>query len=73
MNIIPLSYKGESVRFNTEGWVNVTDVAEKFGKRIDNWMRLAETLEYIRALDEAMTGVESEILHPSKCRYVKTS
>lgn len=73
MNIVPLNYKGEAVRFNTEGWINVTGVAERFSKRIDNWMRLAETLEYIRALDEALTGEESQILHPSQSRYVKTS
>ncbi|ELY2796589.1 KilA-N domain-containing protein [Cronobacter dublinensis] len=73
MNIVPLNYKGEAIRFNTEGWVNVTDVAERFGKRIDNWMRLAETLEYIRALDEVLTGADSQILHPSQSRYVKTS
>lgn len=73
MNVIPLNYKGEAVRFNTDGWVNVTGIAERYGKRIDNWMRLAETLEYVRALDEALTGEESQILHPSQSRYVKTS
>lgn len=73
MNIVPLNYKGEIVSFNTDGWINVTGVAERFGKRIDNWMRLAETLEYVRALDEALTGKESQILHPSQSRYVKTS
>lgn len=71
MNIVPLNYKGEIVSFNTDGWINVTGVAERFGKRIDNWMRLAETLEYVRALDEALTGKESQILHPSQSRYVK--
>lgn len=73
MNIVPLNYKGEIVSFNTDGWINVTGVAERFGKRIDNWMRLAETLEYVRALDEALTGKGSQILHPSQSRYVKTS
>ena len=73
MNIVPLNYKGEIVSFNTDGWINVAGVAERFGKRIDNWMRLAETLEYVRALDEALTGKESQILHPSQSRYVKTS
>lgn len=71
MNVIPLNYKGEAVRFNTDGWVNVTGIAERYGKRIDNWMRPAETLEYVRALDDALTGEESQILHPSQSRYVK--
>ncbi|GAB0460404.1 KilA-N domain-containing protein [Escherichia coli] len=34
---------------------------------------MTETLEYVRALDEALTGKESQILHPSQSRYVKTS
>ncbi len=38
MNIVPLNYKGETVRFNIEGWINVTGVAKRFGKRIDNWL-----------------------------------
>lgn len=73
MNVIPLEYKGEAVCFNTDGWVNVTGVAERFGKRVDNWMRLVETLEYVRALDQALTGNESKILHPSQSSYVRTS
>ncbi|MGK3131140.1 KilA-N domain-containing protein [Pantoea sp. C8B4] len=73
MNVIPLEYKGEAVCFNTDGWVNVTGVAERFGKRVDNWKRLVETLEYVRSLDQALTGNESKILHPSQSSYVRTS
>lgn len=73
MNIVPLSYKGESVRFNTDGWINATDIAARFGKRLDHWFSNAETLEYVRALDEVYSGTESEILHPRNCGYVKTS
>ncbi len=30
MNIVPLNYKGEAIRFNTDGWINATDIAKTF-------------------------------------------
>jgi len=73
MNVIPLNYKGEAVRFNTDGWINATDIAARFGKRLDHWLANAETLEYVRALDEVYSGQASEILHTRYSGYVKTS
>ncbi|TYR46618.1 KilA-N domain-containing protein, partial [Escherichia coli] len=32
--------------------INATDIAKRFGKRLDHWLSNAETLEYVRALDE---------------------
>jgi len=73
MNIIPLNYKGEAVRFNSEGWVNATDIAKRFGKRLSHWLDNAETLEYVQALDEALKGADSQILHVRNSGYVKSS
>jgi len=50
--IIPFDYDGQPVRFNAEGWLHATEIAERFGKRLDHWLENAETLEYVRALDE---------------------
>lgn len=72
-NVIPFCYQGQPVSFNTDGWLHATKIAERFGKRLDHWLENAETLEYIRALDEVMTGGESAILHTRKSGYVKTS
>ncbi|MDM4998790.1 KilA-N domain-containing protein [Escherichia coli] len=46
MNIVPLNYKGEPIRFNTDGWINATDIAKSvhFGWRLDHWLSNAETL-----------------------------
>jgi len=49
MNIVPLNYKGEAVRFNTDGGINATDIASRFGKRSEHGLSNAETLEYVRA------------------------
>ncbi|SFB58248.1 KilA-N domain-containing protein [Azotobacter beijerinckii] len=50
--IIPFDYEGQPVRFNADGWLHATEIAERFGKHLRNWLDSAETLEYVRALDE---------------------
>lgn len=48
MNIVPLNYKGEPIRFNTDGWINATDIAKRFGKRLVTGcptLKLSNTLE----------------------------
>ncbi|GLE86404.1 DNA-binding protein [Pseudomonas aeruginosa] len=72
-NLISLKYQGEPVRFTPDGWLHATKIAERFGKRIDHWLDNAETLEYIRALDEVLSGAESQILDTRNSGYVKTS
>jgi hypothetical protein len=52
VRIIPFDYDGKPVRFNGDGWLHATEIAERFGKRLRNWLDSAETLEYVRALDE---------------------
>ncbi|MEG3078863.1 KilA-N domain-containing protein [Halomonas sp. 5021] len=53
-NIIPFEYQGQSVRFSTDGWINATEAARRFGKRPVDWLKQEETQEYIRTLAEAM-------------------
>lgn len=72
-NVIPFNYQGQPVRFDSEGWLHATKIAERFGKRLDRWMENAETLNYIQALDEVLTGAESKIVDPRNSGYVKTS
>lgn len=72
-NVIPLHYRGHPVHFNGDGWLHASKIAERFGKRLDHWMENAGTLEYVQALDEALTGNESKIVDTRKSGYVKTS
>lgn len=72
-NVIPFHYQGQLVRFNSEGWLHASAIAEKYGKRLDHWLTNAGTLEYVRALDEVISGRESEIVDTRKSGYVKTS
>jgi len=72
--IIPFDYQGQPVRFNSEGWFFATEVAERFGKRLDHWLDNAETLDYVRALDELQhpAGGPSTISNPRISGYLKT-
>ncbi|MCU7283267.1 KilA-N domain-containing protein [Pseudomonas peradeniyensis] len=40
---IPFQYDGEPVRFNSDCWINATDVARREGKRLDKWLGTQET------------------------------
>lgn len=72
-NVIPFEYQGKPVRFSADGWLLATKLADRFGKRIDHWLDNADTLEYIQALDEHLTGAESKVLDTRNSGYVKTS
>lgn len=49
-NVIPFHYEGQAVRFNSEGWINATDVAKRYGKKPVKWLELTSTKNYMEAL-----------------------
>lgn len=49
-NVIPFHYEGQAVRFNSNGWINATDVAKRFGKKPAKWLELPSTQSYMAAL-----------------------
>ncbi|WP_039967931.1 KilA-N domain-containing protein [Pseudomonas chlororaphis] len=59
-NVIPFHYEGQAVRFNSEGWINATDVAKRFGKKPAEWLRLPTSERYMTALGRAL-GLESKV------------
>lgn len=54
-NVIPFHYQGQAVRFNSDGWINATDVAKRFGKRPIDWLRLPASTSYLKALARALS------------------
>ncbi|UHC84456.1 KilA-N domain-containing protein [Pseudomonas sp. NIBR-H-19] len=55
--IIPFDYEGQAVRFNADGWLHATEIAERFGKRPNDWLSLPSTIEYLEALNRrTVTG-----------------
>jgi hypothetical protein len=49
-SIIPFNYEGQAVRFNSDGWLNATEIAKRAGKRLDKWIGTQETQDYMAAL-----------------------
>lgn len=48
--VIPLLYRDYQVRFNLDGWINATDIAKKYERRLDHWLATQETEAYLAAL-----------------------
>jgi len=65
-NLVQADYHGISVAFTEDAWFNATAVAEKFGKRPVDWVRLEETQSYLKALAEAMGISEPKSLIRAK-------
>lgn len=49
--LVQADYHGITVAFTEEAWFNATAVAEKFGKRANDFLSLPTTKEYLAALD----------------------
>jgi hypothetical protein len=58
------NYQDSAMTFDEDGWFNATVAAAKFGRRVDNWLRLDETQAYISALTDGS--------NTSDVRYLKT-
>jgi hypothetical protein len=56
--IIPFRYEGDMVRFNSDGWINATEIAKREDRRLDKWISTQETQDYIRALGHHLNTPE---------------
>lgn len=68
-NVIPFHYQGQAVRFNSECWINATDVAKRFGKRPVDWLKQDETRQYMGVLAEALNCDPESLLETRRGRY----
>lgn len=50
--IVRVEYSGFGVAFDTCAWFDATSAADHFGKRVNDWIALPSTQEYIQALDD---------------------
>lgn len=63
--LIKADYQGASITFQDDGWFNASSAAKRYGKEPFEWLRLAETVRYLAALERHYK--------PGKSRFVKTS
>ncbi|GAA5785640.1 KilA-N domain-containing protein [Chitiniphilus shinanonensis] len=64
--LVTAEYKGVVVTFDERGWINATEIAEKYGKRPVDWVRLGETQTYLAALARALGISEPKSLIRAK-------
>lgn len=67
-NVIPFEYKGQPVSFNTQGWINATEIAKRFDKRPGDWLKQDETREYVAILAESLTCDPESLVKTSRAR-----
>lgn len=65
-DLVKAEYDGFIVTFDERGWINATAIAEKFGKRPIDWIRLDETKIYLGALAKALGISEPKSLIRAK-------
>lgn len=65
-NLVKAEYHNIAVTFTEEAWFNATEVADRFGKRPIDWIRLDETQAYLKALSEALGISEPKSLIRAK-------
>ena len=68
-NVIPFSYQGRPVRFNSDGWINATDVARRYGKRPVDWLKQSETRRYMNVLAAALNCDPGALLETRRGRH----
>lgn len=74
--LVKAEYQSLAVTFTEDAWFNATVVAERFGKRIQDWLDNQETKDYIAALDDFhnhakerdLSAGKSGISHAGKSR-----
>lgn len=55
--LIQADFDGQAMQFNSDGWFNATAAAEKFGKRVGDWIDLPSTKEYMEKLNTRYSGI----------------
>ncbi len=71
--VVNADYNGVAVTFTGDGWFNATEIAERFGKRIDHWLSNQETKDYILALiDNSNTRLYGDLSKAELAHFIKT-
>ena len=55
-NLTVFDYNGQTISRRQNGFINLTQMCQANGKRLDNWTRLKQTQDYIRILANSLTS-----------------
>ena len=72
-NIVKAEYNGLTISFTEEARFNATVIAEKYGKRVADWLETKDTQDYINALAEILNVPKTALLKAQRgrCRELK--
>lgn len=68
-NLVKAEYNDFAVTFTEEAWFNATEVADKYNKRVADWLENIETQHYLRALAEILKVPNLALLKTRRGRY----
>lgn len=68
-DLVKATYHDLSVSFTEEAWFNATAIAEKYGKRVADWLETKDTQDYIAALAEILNVPKTALLKAKRGRY----
>ena len=71
--IISLSFDSTPVSFNSNGYLNATSIAAKFGKRASDYLRSQSTKDYIEAITRKRVMNENQLVTVKKGGNVQES
>jgi hypothetical protein len=67
-NLVKADYHGIAVAFTEDAWFNATEVADKYGKRVADWLENSETQRYFSALSEILNVPKEALLKTKRGR-----
>lgn len=73
IELVKANYQNLTVSFTEDAWFNATAVAERFGKRPNDWLSLDSTKEYITALAEILKVPKETLLKTKRGGNNKTN
>jgi len=68
-NLVKVEYHNIAVSFTEDAWFNATAVADRYGKRVVDWLENNETKNYIVALAEILNVPKEALLKTQRGRY----
>ena len=69
--ITGLDFNGKKIRFEMRGdrvWVSLTDMAKATGKRVNNYLRMATTIEFLTEIGESARISADEIIETNESK-----
>lgn len=68
-NLVKAEYHNIAVTFTEDAWFNATEVADKYGKRVADWLENSETQNYLSALAEILNVPKEALLKSRRGRH----